>query len=152
MNLTMKRLLILFSVSLNIGFVAFTAYNVLHKPPSRWQMFETMFTESLAKTSAPPEALAMAWAERNRFADQIFALKDVSRRTKLERLELFAAKGPLEMERMQANSDKHMSIYADRDALLQRHFLNLREILGDEQSVVFFTELHARLGAKYENH
>lgn len=146
--MTLKRLLILFSVSLNIGFVAFTAYNVLHKPAPRWQMFETLFSESLAKTNAPPETKARALAEQNRFAEEFSALKDVSRRAKLQRLELFAAQGALDKDRMQANSDERMAIYAERDALLQQHFLNMRDILGGEQSALFFNELRARLGAK----
>lgn len=150
MSLTLKRVLILFSVSLNIGFIVYAVWAYMDDPVSRYKAHATIAGEALARTQAPPDVKQAAQRAIGDFDREISRLHEKMRQSRLRTIGLMAQPGDLPLIELEQVRLDHERMLLERTAMLNSHLINLRQILGPEASQTYFRELRDRLKIRFE--
>jgi uncharacterized membrane protein len=149
-SLTLKRVLILFSVSLNIGFLVYSVWAYMDNPVSQYKAHATIAGEALAQTDAPPDVRQAAQRAIEDFDREIASLHEKMRQSRLRTIGLMAQPGDLPLIELEQVRQDYERMLLERTALLNNHLIKLRQILGPEASPTYFGELRDRLKIRFE--
>lgn len=135
MSLTVKRFLILFSVCLNIGFLASAAYNALsHDGDSRHRRHFSAALAGVEMSDAQRQAML---ALEDRLRANMAQWKEETRRLKTDSFEAMTAEGGPDLARLEANLDQEAGIMRGRLGEASTIFLEVLDILGREKTRQF---------------
>ena len=141
MTLTAKRMLVMFSVALNIGFVIMTAVFIYHRPPSFHHFFEVQ-AATLSRLEVPPaversilDALAKMEDSHEQFVSRLHG-------TRQEAMTMLATPGPVDRKRFDTLGETISEILIERNRMVHEHLIEIRRQLGDEKGAAYF---HAML-------
>lgn len=141
MSIAVKRVLILFSVALNIGFIASCAWNYFQPSESRSQRRwnELMVTvDELKLGPAQKEETLKCLSE---FKDNYKALKKRIRQSRHEEILFLADPASLDPVQFEKLSKKAVTLTREKQNMYQSHVMELNRIMGDEQRACFFNHL-----------
>lgn len=132
-----KRLLIMFSVALNIGFVIMAAIFVYNRPHSFHEFFEAQ-AATLSRLEVSPavehailDALKKMETSHKAFVDQLHQGRQ-------EALTMLATPAPVDQKRYDEIGDSVSKILIERNRVVHNHLIEIRKQLGDEKGAVFF--------------
>ncbi len=140
MTLTTKRMLVMFSVALNIGFVIMAAVLVYEHPPSHHNFFN-MQVKTLSGLNVPAQV-------KQSVLDELMAMEN-SHKNHIDRLEqarhdamtLLATPGPLDQKRFDTIDATIAEILNQRSHQIHDHLIEIRKQLGDEKGAEYFSVL-----------
>lgn len=137
MTFNAKRLLIMFSVALNIGFVIMAAIFVYNRPHSFHEFFEAQ-AATLSRLEVPPvlehailDSLRQMEASHKAFVNQLHQARQ-------EAMTMLATPAPVDLKRYDEIGDSISEIIIERNRLVHNHLIEIRKQLGDEKGAVFY--------------
>jgi hypothetical protein len=151
-NLTLKRVLIFFSVSLNIGFIVYSAYGYLEGSKSRFKTHDMIGYEILGHTHIEAGVKEKALTAIDDFNNSLLLLNKKIIASKLELLALYAEPEKPFNEGIEGKREKYMNLLSRQNVLIHEHFLQMRKILGFDGSREFFSELHEHMDRHLNRH
>ena len=151
MKLLHKRILTLFSVALNIGFVVVALTLVyLHSKPHDDRSWSEL-TGIVQRLDLPESQFRAALDSIRKFRSSMQDLDKDLRQARGNILRLLSRKGPVdpdELHRLIEVTDRYNRLKGER---FETHVLGLRRLLGDERGAQFFTLLQQQLEKKGKN-
>ena len=151
MTLFHKRLLVFFSVALNIGFVIMAVVMVLNHPKShhgRTSREVLRIVERLDLAATQKESVIK---EITGFKSQMGDHDRDLKKARLDIIRLLAKDGPLDSERLHQLFTVAMDRERQKSDAFETHVVTLRRQLGDEKGARFFTRLLAHLESKADD-
>jgi hypothetical protein len=141
-SVTAKRVIIIFSITLNVGFLIMAAILTTHHPPRpRSHRSAKMRLEALERLDLPEAVETHIIAAMNEMeADNI----DFKRRLHLAintSIALLAKPEPVDEKRFLELNDKVVDLMTRQNQAIREHLLDIRQRLGDENGARFFTEI-----------
>ena len=152
MNLTLKRILIFFSLSLNIGFIVYSTCGYIEGTKSRVKTHDMIGYEILGHTHIEGSIKEKALAAIDEFNSSLLLLNKKIIASKLELLALYAEPEKLFNEDIEGKRGEYMNLLSRQNALIHEHFLQIRKILGTDASREFFNELHEHMDRHLNRH
>ena len=151
MKLVHKRILILFSIALNIGFIAMAVYHAqqrsVPKNERRWQ--ELMgIVQDLDVSGDLKTELRESMA---RFRKEMDGLEKEVQQARKETMDLLAKPDPIDRVQLHALFEAEKILAQKKMALFEAHALEIRQVLGDENAAQFFVHLREHIKSK-KNH
>ncbi|BBO83682.1 hypothetical protein [Desulfosarcina ovata] len=148
MKLTYKRILIFFSVALNIGFVVVALTLVWqHAKPAHQRSWREI-VDVVDQLALPASESEVALDNIRVFRSEFDQLDQDLKTARGDILRLLARKGPLDREQLHG-------LMAVADACVKRkserfevHVMALRQLLGDEKGAQFFSLLEKKVKPK----
>lgn len=131
MSLTLKRILIIFSVCLNIGFLASAAHHALSQEDQ--SRFRRHFVEALDSVDVSDVQYRAMLALEDRLHENMSQWRKETLHIKADSFEAMTAAGAPDRERMEANLDKEADIMRRRLEMAGEIFLEGRDVLGPEK-------------------
>lgn len=151
MKLTHKRILIFFSVALNIGFLTMAGLNAwdrsVPKKDKRWNELRGIVLE----LKLPGEKADKALAVMAEFRDRMDVIEKNHRASHLETLDYLAGAETLDPDRLHALLLGSDQFTRKRRELFESHIMAMRQVLGDTDGLRFFARLRAHLESKYRS-
>ena len=148
MKLVYKRILIFFSVALNIGFLAAALYQNfdrgLPKHERRWQELMTI----LETLDLPAGKKAEVTGLMAGFRKDMAVLDTQGRHIRKQSMELMAQPGPLERQRLHGLFQDSARHSIRKKKRFEAHVLKMREVLGDEKGAEFFSRLRDHIQSR----
>lgn len=140
MNITAKRVWVMFSVALNIGFVIVAAVLVYKHPPS-FRDYAKMNQEIISRLdlSADVEKSVTASMEKMETTHKDFVQK--LHRSRNEGITLLSQPGPVDQKRFEMLNNAIVELLIQQNRSVQNHLLKIRNQLGDDKGTRFFSEL-----------
>ena len=152
MNITLKRVLIFFSISLNIGFIVYSTYGYLEGTKSRFKTHDMIGYEILEHAHVDAAVKEKALAAIDDFNNSLLLLNKEIINSKLELLALYAESEKIFNEGIERKREKYMNLLNRRNTLIHEHFLQMRKTLGSDASREFFSELHEHMDRHLNRH
>ncbi|MGE4299118.1 MAG: hypothetical protein AB7E47_13955 [Desulfovibrionaceae bacterium] len=140
MNLTVKRVLILFSICLNLGFLAAAAHHALYHDSFRQRRHFLTALEGVEMSDAQRKAML---ALDDRLRDNMAQWRQETRHLKTDSIEAMTAEGGPDTARLTANLDEEARILRDTLGKANSIFMESLDILGREKTRQFGTALLA---------
>ncbi len=131
MSLTLRRILILFSVFLNIGFLAAAGHHALSRDGNF--RHHQHFQDALDRVEMTPAQRQAMLALEDRLRTNMAQWKDETRRIKIDCFEAMTAEGGPDMARLDANLDQEMGVTRERIGQANAIFLDILNILGRDK-------------------
>ncbi len=142
MNTAFKRILIIFSVALNIGFVVMAAchhFGILPEPRDERHWKELMrIVEEMTLPKAQETELLKSMTE---FKKKVEIVNRQIRQAKEDSLIFLSKALPLDEHLLHGRFEKTNRLYRERQTLFESHIVRLHQILGEEKSVYFFRRI-----------
>jgi len=146
MSLTLKRILILFSVCLNIGFLASAAHHALtHDDVSKPRRHFTDALDSVEMSDVQRRAMV---ALEDRLHANMIQFRQESLQIKKDNLEALTLTGGPDQERMDANLDEEVGVMRRRLKMANDIFMEGLDILGPEKLRQFGNALVENVGRR----
>lgn len=152
MNLTLKRALIFFSLSLNIGFIIYSAYSYFDGTKSRFKTHDMIGYEILEHAHVDAAVKEKALAAIDEFNNSLLLLNKEIITSKLELLAFYAESEKLFNGGIEGKRENYMDLLNRRNTVIHGHFLQMRKILGSDASREFFSELHEHMDRHLNRH
>ena len=152
MNLTLKRVLIFFSLSLNIGFIVYSTYGYFEGTKSRFKTHDMIGYEILEHAHLAASVKEKALAAIDEFNNSLLLLNKEIITSKLELLALYAEPEKLFNEGIEGKKEKYINLLSRQNVLIHQHFLQMRQTLGTDGSREFFSELHEHMDRHLNRH
>ena len=152
MRLFHKRLLILFSVALNIGFVIMAIVMVVQHHGSSHNGSYRAIIDIVQQLNLPEDQQRSVLKTIEQFRatlDQHNQDLKAARRDIVRRL---AVRGPVDRSQLHPLTDAMGAKEKLKNEAFEDHFMNLRSQLGDEKGAQFFTLLLAHIDTKDPSH
>lgn len=140
MNFTAKRLLVMFSVALNIGFVIM-AVILVYNHPKPFHPDAKMLLKILSNLDLPAdvEKSVAASMEKMETDHRNFIWKLHQARNKA--LTLLSRPEPVDKKRFEMLNDGIIEIMIQQNHVIHEHLLSIRSQMGDEKGARFFSEI-----------
>jgi hypothetical protein len=139
-SVTAKRVLIIFSVTLNVGFLIMAAILVIQHPPLPHSSAK-MRIEALERLNLPESEESHIIAAMDKMeADH----DDFKRRLHLAintSIALLAKSEPVDEERFLELNEKVVNLMTRQNLAVRERLLDIRRRLGDENGARFFTDM-----------
>jgi len=153
MKLTYKRILILFSVALNIGFLImalFQAYQhtIYPKEQQRWKELMIIVRE----LNLPDAKAARAMETIARFRERMDSIETELKQARMEVLDLLAQTGPIDKERLHSLVQAAEMFSQKKRSMFEAHVIELRQVLGNGDGARFFIRLKEHIESKHAAH
>lgn len=148
MTMHAKRIWVLFSVALNIGFII-TAIVLFytHPSPMTHHHYHAHARKALAQLNLAPEQEKAALENMDRFRK----LRDDSvqdfHKARTRMLSLLSQPGPLDHAQFDAISEQVAQLVTRKHERIRQHVLDMRKRLGDEKGAKFFAAMLAQVEA-----
>jgi len=140
-NVTWKRILIVFSAALNIGFILSALILVHNHPPIPHQRFSDQLKTATQGLGLAPDQEEVMVEVMERFEKQHRQNRLKIKGIRNQTLALLARPGPLDVKRFDAltrESDEQL-LKINQD--VKKHLSDVRKRLGDEKGAGFFSAL-----------
>ncbi len=148
MNLTFKRLLIIFSVALNIGFVLTVAIILTHYPFN-------LRERHLAYAEKAIKSLDLSLDQENRMLNELQSFHQKLnetlygvKATRLKILSVLSAPGPMDHKQFETAFGEIKSRQGQMRQLMRIHILTFRKQLGDKNGARYFEALKKQVESK----
>jgi len=148
MSLVYKRILIFFSIALNIGFIAMAGFHAYDrarpKQERRWAELMTIVRElNLPRDKA--SAVTGVMADFREELDGIDAAVKVAR---MKTMDYLAEPGALDRERFKSLNDNSDALSGKKQQLIRAHVLEMKTVLGNEKGAEFFSRFRDHILSK----
>jgi hypothetical protein len=144
-NLTFKRLFIIFSVALNVGFIVTAIIVLVYHPIDPLERRLAYKEKALKGLNLNSDQENMMLAEIRSFHQKFDKTRQGFKVFRSRILSILAAPGPLDSQRIEAVGDE---IQQRQDQIRQmafHHVLTLRQQLGEENGARFFQALKKKV-------
>lgn len=136
MKRNVKRLLILFSICLNIGFITVSGVHILfqggrgHSPENRrgFHRFEAL-VEEMDLTDAQEKRLL---EEKNSMVDTVHGWRDEVRKARYDLLILSLQQSPETSDEVERRLDEIAALTRSHENSMVEHFRSMRDIAGED--------------------
>ena len=145
MTLLQKRILILFSITLNIGFVIMALILVFQHSVHVKKNSTKEFTRIIQQLNLPPEQAERALANLTRFHAAMDSINTELNQARGNTMLLLGSNGPVDPNQLHMLVETADRLATQRGQLFEAHVLELRDILGDEKGAEFFETLHQHI-------
>ena len=152
MRLFHKRLLIFFSVALNIGFVAAAIVMFLYHPASRHERIRHEIVTIVEQLDLPANKERTVLNSVTEFSTTIDGLDRDLRQVRGDVIRVLAKEGPLDTDRFNGAVDTVESYEKKKVRAFAAHMMDMRSQLGDEKGALYFSLLLDHLEEKAQNH
>jgi hypothetical protein len=143
-----KRLLILFSVALNIGFVIMAIVMMVSPQPSSSERSYRAILDIVRQLDLPEDQECSVLDTIQRFRHKMDRDHQGLKAARGNIVGCLAADGPVDRSRLDRLTQALNSGHMRRNAAVEEHFLDLRNQLGDQKGARFFTLLLKHHDAK----
>lgn len=140
MNFNTKRILVIFSVALNIGFVVMAVILALNHP-KRFRPSQEMRIEILSHLNLPEELEKSVIASMETVEASHKDFKRNLYQARNKGLTLLARPGPLDQAQFEQTNNEIVEIMALQNNSIRDHLVEIRQMLGDEKGARFFGEI-----------
>lgn len=148
MTLFQKRLLVLFSVALNIGFVIMATVMIVNHPKSHRERNWRELVAIVHHLDLPASEETAVIDTMTRFRESMNRQDRDLRTARREIIRLLAAAGPLDASELHRRFEAAMAINRKKSEAFETHVMHLRRQLGDEKGAQFFSRLLVHLESK----
>lgn len=148
MTLFQKRLLTLFSVALNIGFVIMATVMILNHPPSRHERTAREVIEIVERLDLPAAKEEAIVEEISRFRETMNDHDHDLKTARRDVIRLLAAQGPVDRGELHRLFVVTLDREKQKSGAFEAHVMELRSQLGDEKGAQFFSQLLAHIEAR----
>jgi hypothetical protein len=140
-TLQVKRILILFSVALNIGFVVTAIYFYATHPILPHQSYRAYAQKALNSINLPGEEESAVTAAMERFRASLDVTKLAFHQARSKMLFVLAQPGPLDKKQFDAVAEEVNQLISQKHSDIRAHILDMRHRLGDEKGAQFFAAM-----------
>ena len=148
MKLYPKRLLILFSVALNIGFVIMAIVMMVHHPAASHNRSYRAILDIVGQLNLPTGQEQTVVSTIRQFKGMLDKHHQEVKAARGNIIRFLASPGPVDRNQLHRLTEVLESKEKINNEAFERHFLELRNQLGNEKGAQFFTLLLADLEAK----
>ena len=148
MSRNLPRFLLIFSLALNVGFLAFFLHPLVfgfpeHRPPR----FPT--EEVIASLDLPADTEQSLRELMEDFGERLHANEEALQTARVHSLEVLATPGPLDEEGLERNKQELMELREERLQMLFAHAQSVEVTLGPELRTRFFSFLLEHLQERH---
>lgn len=152
MKLIHKRILILFSVALNIGFLVMAVFQAYHHPiPPKEQRWTELMT-IVRELNMPEAKAARAIATMSRFRDRMDGIETQLQQFQMASLNLLAQSGPIDEDRLHKLVQAAQMLSQQKRSMFETHVIELRQVMGNDDGARFFLHLKDHIASKHADH
>ncbi|WP_319405751.1 periplasmic heavy metal sensor [uncultured Desulfosarcina sp.] len=148
MTLFQKRLLILFSVALNIGFVIMAIAMIINYPTSHRERPWRELVEIVQRLDLPESKEKTVLETMTRFRETMDNYDRDLKTARDDIIRLLAGSGPADLAELHRLFEAAQAKESQKSNIFETHVVDLRQQLGDEKGSKFFSLLLAN----FENH
>lgn len=141
MNITAKKMGVMFSVALNIGFIIVAVWLIYNHPPPHYKGGIKKGLEIVSLMGLPADVAKSVSASMKKMEATHEKFVQQLHQTRNEGIRLLARPGPIDRDRFEALHDKGTDLINKNSRNVQKHLLEVRRRLGDEKGAQFFSEL-----------
>lgn len=152
MKLFHKRLLILFSVALNIGFVIMATVMVVHHSNVSQNRSYRTILDIVQQLNLPDDQQRTVLETIKQFRTTLNAHHAVLKTARHQIVHYLTTDGPVDRSQVHQLTEALNAAEKKKNEAFQTHFLNLRNQLDNQKGAQFFTLLLAHIEAKDQNH
>jgi len=139
-TLTARRMLVMFSVALNIGFVIMAAILIYKHPPPHHDFFD-MQVKILSSLNVPAQVKQSVLDALTAMEKSHEAHVDKLHQARHDAMTLLATPGPLDLKRFDAIDASIAEILIQRSHMVHDHLIDIRKQLGDEKGAEYFSAM-----------
>ena len=143
MSLFQKRLLILFSVALNIGFVIVAIVMMVHHTIHSKHHSDHEILDVVRQLNLPQKQESAVMKTIQDFRAVVDQNKQALKQARVDVVRYLAQDGPVDRDRLHRLAQVLETIEKDRNNTFESHFMELRNQLGDKKGAYFFALLMA---------
>ena len=151
MKLVHKRIMIFFSVALNIGFLAmsiFHAYDqAVPRKDRRWKELVAMVNELDLPDARSKQVVDLMAG----FRETLDRIEKEDKRSRMETLTYLATPGPVDKERLHELLMTSALYSRKKRALFETHVMEMRRLLGDDAGPRFFSRLKTHVASSHRS-
>lgn len=141
MNITLKRILILFSVALNVGFVIATLIVIYNHPQDSRKKHIVEIETALKSLNLETKLAEEMLMDIRTFHHNLEEKKHNFHKFRINILSVLAIPGPVDTNRFEAAEKELQQMKSQMHKMVRTHILEIREKLGDENGARFFQAL-----------
>ncbi len=141
MNHHLKRILIMFSVALNIGFIITAIVLYYTHPPRPHHRYRAYAQEALQRLNLPPEQHKDVTMYMDLFKEQIDATMQALHLARTDMLMVVSNAGPLDQKKFDETNAALNLLAEQKNQEIRHHVLRMRKQLGDDKGAQFFSEM-----------
>ena len=151
MSLFHKRLLILFSVALNVGVAIMAIVMIIHHSKSSEDHSWHELAAIVERLNLPEAKERGVLADIKRFGNTVDKFDEDLKKARDDILRFLAKKGPLDRNKLHRLIGRVEFLERQKGMAFESHVVDLRRQLGDEKGPLFFSRLLAHLQTKNQN-
>ena len=140
MNLTVKRILVIFSITLNIGFVIM-ALILFYNHPRAHHPNKKMRLEILSHLDLPADVEKSVAKSMEKMESSHMNFINRLHQVRNEAITLLSQPKPVNKKRFEVLNDKINDLTIQQNHVLQEHLIEIRNQMGDEKGARFFSEM-----------
>ncbi len=152
MNPATKRILIIFSVALNIGFIIMAVFHsfqdTVSKHDRHWEELMTVVRE----LELPESKQSQAKAAMARFRDQLTGINQQLDQAREDVMVFLTQNGPLDKRRLHQLLEVTHDLYGEKQMMFESHAIEIYRVLGDRDGARFFRSLVELKKSKHHGH
>ena len=141
----LKRILIMFSVALNLGFIITASVLYINHPPRPHQRYRAIAHKTIEQLNLPPAQYTDTKAYIKQFEDQLEATIRALHQSRTDILLVLSKPGALDQQQYEVVTEILSQHAIKKRHLISRHLLQLRQKLGDEKGAQFFAAILAKV-------
>lgn len=148
MKLSHKRILILFSVALNVGFVIMAVVMMIHHPTSFHNRSKRAMLGIVQQLNLPEDREQTVLAAIQDFRTTIDQHEAALKQARGDIVRYLSRKGPVDKQQLHGLIETAEIQEKQKSRAFEAHVIDLRKQLGDEQGAQFFSLLLAHIEAE----
>jgi hypothetical protein len=147
-TLSQKRLLVFFSVALNVGFIVMAIVMAVHHPkPFRERAWQDLV--GIVQDLDLPAAREKAVIENmGQFKETMEQYEHDLKQARSDIIRFLASDGPIDQNRLHLLIETAQSCEKRKSDAFEAHVLELRSLLGNEKGARFFSLLQAHIESR----
>jgi len=147
-TLSQKRLLVFFSIALNVGFVVMAVAMAVHHPkPFRERAWQDLIG-IVQDLNLPAEQEDAVMANMQQFRETMDRYERDLKQARGDILRFLASDGPIDENRLHLLIETAQSREKRKSDAFEAHVIELRSLLGNEKGARFFSLLQAHLESR----
>ncbi|WP_319521816.1 periplasmic heavy metal sensor [uncultured Desulfosarcina sp.] len=151
MTLSQKRLLVFFSIALNVGFVVMAIVMVLHHPkPFRERSWQEL-VNIVQELNLPAEQEDAVMANMRQFRETMDGYERDLKQARGDIVRYLANDGPIDENQLHRLIETAQSREKRKSDAFEAHVIEQRSLLGNEKGAQFFSLLQAHLESRKSN-
>ncbi len=152
MKLFHKRLLILFSVALNIGFVIMAIVMMLHSPTASQHRSYQAILDIVRQLNLPADQEHTLVETIRQFRTTVEHHNQDLKKARSDVVRLLSVSGPVDRDQLQRLTAAIATEENMKNEAFEAHFIDIRNQLGNDKGAQFFTLLLAHIKAENQSH